>query len=468
MAAMHNHSVQNLFWFRRDLRLNDNTALTEALKSGTTVCCFIWDKEIIEYLDKDNPRVIFIEKALESLKHKLQSLGSDLLIHYGDTSTTILKIISSFNINNIFVNEDYEPFAIARDQNIIMKLKDYQIKFHSYKDQVIFAKNEILNKQNKPYIIYTPYKNEWLIKLKPIHYQDNNTKKYFANLFSITSTQNYYRPSQNGFYSQIVINSGEIAAQERFILFQDKIDNYSDTRDYPSLNSTSLLGVDLRFGTISIRQLVQFALSRSSKGSEIWLNELIWREFFSQILYNFPYVINSAFRQEYQILQYTNNIELFTKWCLGQTGYPIVDAGMRQLNQTGFMHNRVRMICASFLCKDLLVDWRWGADYFAKKLLDYDLASNNGNWQWCSSTGCDAQPYFRIFNPYLQSLKFDTTGNYIRKYIPELAHLDSKLIHNPPSDDLLSTIDYPKPIVNHQEQAKLAKIMFANIKRINQ
>lgn len=468
MAAMHNPTIQNLFWFRRDLRLIDNVALTNALKSGTTICCFIWDNTILDKLGKDNPRVIFIEKSLEQIKRQLNLLGSDLMILTGQSVAQITQLVKLYNIQNVFANEDYEPFAIARDENIKQELAQLNVNFHLFKDQVIFAKREILNQQNKPYIVYTPYKNAWLKNLTPKHYQSSETTKFFAKLASLRPQENYYQPSKNGFQSQMTIEAGENAAQDRLLEFKDKIDSYLTTRDYPDLNSTSFLGVDLRFGTISIRQLVQFTLACSSNGSETWLNELIWREFFSQILYNFPYVINSPFRPEYQTLQYINDLELFDKWCAGKTGYPIVDAGMRQLNQTGFMHNRVRMICASFLCKDLLIDWRWGEAYFAKKLLDYDLASNNGNWQWCSSTGCDAQPYFRIFNPYLQSSKFDSTGNYIRKYVPELANLDNKLIHNPPTDDLLNALDYPQPIVNHQEQTKLAKIMFANLKRIDQ
>lgn len=458
----------NLFWFRRDLRLSDNHGLYKSLIQNNTICCFIWDSNILDKLEIDNQRVAFIAKSIMEIKQHLQKFGSDLFVLHGNIEEELQKIIKLFPINAVHCNEDYEPFAIKRDSQIAKLLNSQNISFHQHKDQVIFAKTEILNQQNRPYTVFTPYKKAWLSKLSADYYQSFDSYKLLSkNLVQMSPQNEYFNPLQDKFIDFQQISAGQKSAENRLANFINNMKNYHIERDYPALNSTSYLGVDLRFGTISVRQLVQAALSIDSEGSNIWLSELIWREFFSQILYNFPHVVHQPFRTEYNNLSYQNNKEWFEAWCNGKTGYPIVDAGMRQLNQTGFMHNRVRMICASFLCKDLLIDWRWGEAYFAKKLLDYDLASNNGNWQWCASTGCDAQPYFRIFNPYLQSEKFDIDGLYIKKYIPELAHLSKKEVHNPPAQDLFGDEHkYPKPIVCHKTQSALAKSMFAEIKNI--
>lgn len=453
------HTATNLFWFRRDLRINDNHGLKKALLSGRTICCFVWDVNILNNLDSQNPRIAYIEKSLLQLKETLQKYGSDLIICNGEIFGELSKLARQYKISSLYFNEDYEPLAIKRDMQVIKGFKDMQIASYYYKDHVIFHKTEILNKENKPYNVFSAYKKAWLNRLCNLDYQEQSTQPHLDNLYKLNAQEVYYQPTQNGFTARLAIAAGEDAAIQRFQKFIYNIDRYDVTRNYPNLDSTSYLGVDLRFGTISIRQLVRFALDRKTDGSEIWLSELIWRDFFSQILYNYPHVVDSAFNRRYTTIKYCNNLELFDKWCNGQTGYPIVDAAMRQLNQTGFMHNRLRMICASFLCKDLLIDWRWGEQYFAKKLLDYDLASNNGNWQWCASTGCDAQPYFRVFNPYLQSKKFDENGDFIRKYIPELSHLDNKQIHMP-TIDIFSNLNYPLPIVDHKLQSQKAIAMF--------
>lgn len=454
-------TTRNLFWFRRDLRLNDNHGLFSALSKANTMCCFVWDKSILNKLDRSNPRINFIHESLMKLKQNLINLGSDLLILDGDVKNEITRIVTEHNIQAVYCNEDYEPSAILRDAKIKAALEQMNIQFHAYKDQVIFAKQELLTLQHKPYTVYTPYKRSWLQRLNNLAPESYPSLKLCKiNLVKLTPQLSYYTPLDDQFEKTSLIDAGEDAAQNRLAKFMVNIANYNQTRDYPDLDTTSYLGVDLRFGTISIRQLVQLAFSQTNDGGLTWLSELIWRDFFSQILYNFPHVIDKPFNLKYENLKYENNIDMFEAWCSGKTGYPIVDAGMRQLNQTGFMHNRVRMICASFLCKDLLIDWRWGEQYFARKLLDYDLASNNGNWQWCASTGCDAQPYFRIFNPYTQSEKFDATGGYIKKYIPEIAHLSIKDIHCP-NNGLFT--DYLDPLINHREQAEKAKLMFKNI-----
>ena len=465
MAATHNQEPTQLFWFRRDLRLNDNHGLFSALNNGKVIACFVWDRELLNTLQLDNPRVNFIHQSICEIKQQLQLIGSDLIVLYGNTQEQLLKLLTTYKIKTLHWNEDYEPWAIIRDQQIQKDFMYYDINCRMYKDQTIFAKREIQTLQSKPYSVYTAYKKTWLKKLAGEACQSYLSENLLSNFHHLPAQKNYFIPTQHGFKRLPTLTGGATQAQQRLLNFTSKLATYNLNRDYPFQDLTSYIGVDLRFGTLSIRQAVQLATSQITDGSLTWLGELIWRDFFSQILFNFPSVVTQPFHMEYNKLNYVNNPVWFTAWCNGQTGIPIVDAGMRQLNQTGFMHNRVRMICASFLCKDLLIDWRWGEAYFAKKLLDYDLASNNGNWQWCASTGCDAQPYFRIFNPYLQSKKFDPDGEYIRKFIPELSHLDNKAIHCPTNDDLFSATNYPIPIVNHPTQVKLAKIMFATIKK---
>lgn len=414
-----------LFWFRRDLRLKDNRGLLHALKSNYKVVpIFIFDKNILSKLkDKDDLRVSFIHDAIANLKEELRELGSDLHILYDKPESAYKVLLKDFNIKEVYTNEDYEPYAISRDKSIEKLLKKNDINFHQFKDHCIFVKDEILKEDGKPYVVYTPYKNKWLSTLGPKDIATIETHKYFSNFHQYKTTKLISIEELGFTYNE--------KAQDQVKTIKGRIiDNYDKDRDIPALDATSKLGIHLRFGTISPRKCAQVGY----KKNDTWLSELIWREFFIQILYHFPHVVNGAFREKYNQIDWENNKKLFKKWCEGKTGYPIVDAGMRELNETGHMHNRVRMIAASFLIKDLLIDWRWGEEYFARKLNDFELASNNGNWQWVAGTGCDAAPYFRIFNPYTQQKKFDPDFEYINKWIPEYG-----------------TEDYPEEIVDHKE-----------------
>lgn len=414
----------SFFWFRRDLRVDDNTGLYQALyENKNVVPLFIYDKEILDYIeDKSDKRVVFIRLQLEKLKNEFEKNGSSFLIKYGKPVDIWHELNKEYDIESVYTNHDYEPYAIKRDRNIKEFLENENIKFFTYKDQVIFEKDEILSGQNKPYTIYTPYKNKWRETLSKNDLYNYPSEKYLNNLFKSKNKFHFPTLSEIGFKSiDADFPSSEI--DEKVIKDYDKF------RDFPFMNNTSILGLHLRFGTISIRQTVEKAM----KLNEVWLNELIWREFFMMILYHFPYVVTKSFKQQYDNMKWLNDKNNFEKWCNGQTGYPIVDAGMRQLNQTGYMHNRVRLVVASFLTKHLLIDWRWGERYFAKKLLDYDMASNNGNWQWCAGTGCDAAPYFRVFNPEEQTKKFDPDFKYIKRWVPEY-----------------NTSKYPKPIIEHK------------------
>ncbi len=413
----------NIFWFRRDLRLHDNTGLFHALRSGLPVVpVFIFDRHILDQLeDRDDRRVNFIHKALLELQAQLIKLNSTLDVRYGDPLSIFKELQQNYEVHAVFTNHDYEPYAINRDQSVCSWLQQNNIEFHSYKDQVIFEKNEVMKDNGEPYAVYTPYSKKWLSLLKDEYLTEWKTEKYFSHFF-----QQQQKPlpgleeigfTLHDFHHQAIVDF-------------DRIHSYHLTRDIPSIHGTSRVGVDLRFGTISIRQLVKDAL----EWNKTFLGELIWREFFMQILWHRPDLIHHCFKKEYEAIQWRNQEDEFEKWCLGLTGYPLVDAGMRELNATGFMHNRVRMVTASFLVKDLLIDWRWGDAYFARKLLDYELASNNGNWQWVAGCGCDAAPYFRIFNPVEQAKKFDPQLIYIKKWIPEL-----------------ETLHYPLPMVDHKQ-----------------
>ena len=412
-----------LFWFRRDLRFDDNTGLFHALKSGLAVLpVFIFDTNILHQLeDKRDKRVDLIHQRLNELNSELQKHGSALLVKYGNPVEILPALCEQFNVNQLFLNEDYEPDAIARDNEIRRIVVSKNIAFHSFKDQVIFAKNEVLKPDGTPYSIFTAYSNKWKSLLSETTIPAYNSEAlldafYKSNSFTIPSL------AEIGFEATGV-------SWKAPSLSDDVLKNYSETRNFPAVeNGTSHLSVHLRFGTLSIRKMVQKALATN----EQFLNELIWREFFMMILYHFPTVVRQSFKPRYDEIKWRNNEAEFEKWCQGQTGYPLVDAGMRELNATGYMHNRVRMVVASFLIKHLLIDWRWGEAYFAQKLLDYDLAANNGNWQWTAGSGCDAAPYFRVFNPIEQLKKFDAQQQYVRRWVPEI--------------DLPS---YPTPIVEH-------------------
>lgn len=410
----------SIFWFRRDLRLEDNIGLFHALSSPFPVLpIFIFDPNILnQFEDKNDRRVDYIHQALSCINLELKNFGSRIHVFHANPIEVFNFLSNQYSVQTVFCNRDYEPQAIKRDTEIYQFLKEQSIRFRAFKDQVIFDKRDILKNDGTPYTVYTPYSKKWKELLKGEDYKSYNL-----------DCSNYFRQE----FTETLLLS-EIGFEKTDTIFETPkldaaiIDEYDKFRDYPAMQRTTQLGIALRFGTISVRKCVAFALSHN----QTWLNELIWREFFMQILYHFPKVVNQSFKSKYDNIKWLNNEQEFKQWCEGKTGYPIVDAGMRQLNETGYMHNRVRMIAASFLCKHLLIDWRWGEAYFAQKLNDYDLSANNGNWQWASGSGCDAAPYFRVFNPTLQTEKFDKNLVYIKKWIPELR-----------------TESYPKPIVEH-------------------
>ncbi|NBS18505.1 MAG: deoxyribodipyrimidine photo-lyase [Flavobacteriia bacterium] len=413
----------NIFWFRRDLRLHDNRGFFEALNDNNKVIpIFIYDTNIIDKLMKDDPRLTFIENALGGINSAMKRNRCSIATYRGTPKAVFKKIIKDFPIDQVYTNHDYEPYASQRDADIKKMLSAEGIIFKTYKDQVIFEKNEVTKDDGKPYVVYTPYSRKWMQKFEAegvTHYPSEN---HLENLFSDERLP------------QVTLQ--EMGFKKSTLQPQDPkfdnelIDQYEATRNNPAQDSTSRLGVHLRFGTQSIRTIVSRSAERKNP---TFLKELIWREFFMQILWHFPHTSQKSFKQQYDRIKWRNNEEEFDRWCNGMTGYPLVDAGMRQLNKTGFMHNRVRMLTASFLCKHLLVDWRWGEAYFAQKLFDYEMASNVGNWQWAAGSGVDAAPYFRIFNPHQQIQKFDNNLTYIKNWVKDL---------NAPT--------YPFPILEHK------------------
>ena len=414
-----------VFWFRRDLRLNDNVGLYKALQGKFPVLpIFIFDSEILSELPKDDARVNFISHILQNLRKQLENYGSSLAIYHGKPELIFEKIISEYNVHHIICNRDYEPYARTRDENSEKFLSSKNIGFTSYKDQVIFEKDEVAKSDGSPYIVYTPYMKTWKQKFeKSLAGKTYDVKPLLSNLY-----QNSKLPNLS--LEQLGYKKSKIKVPD-FDISPSLIQDYSKKRDFPSQDATSHLGPHLRFGTVSIREIIATA---TSEKDEVFWQELIWREFFMQILWHFPKTVEEAFKKKYDRIEWRNNEEDFTKWKEGKTGYPLVDAGIRQLNSTGFMHNRVRMLVASFLCKHLLIDWRWGEAYFAEKLLDYEMASNVGNWQWAAGSGVDAAPYFRIFNPSTQIEKFDKQHDYINKWVPEFG-----------------TEIYPDKMVDHKE-----------------
>lgn len=413
-----------IFWMRRDLRLEDNAALYHALKSGHPVVpVFIYDTDILDKLDnKTDRRVDFINRSLMNIKKNAEDYDAAIEVYHGRPLNIFGTLIKKYNIAAVYTNHDYEPYALARDKSISDFLKENAIDFYTYKDQVIFEKDEIIKDNGKPYSIFTPYSRKWKEKLNDFYVKPYPSSELLAQLFKQPSLA-LLSLEEIGFEKTDLTSPPSEANAEM-------IRQYEKQRDLPGKQGTSRLGVHLRFGTISIRQLASFTKELSA----VYLSELIWRDFYHCILWHYPQVgMGASFKPAYDHIAWRNNEDEFEKWCLGETGYPIVDAGMRELNATGFMHNRVRMITASFLCKHLLVDWRWGEAYFAQKLLDFDLASNNGGWQWAAGSGCDAAPYFRIFNPYLQTKKFDAALSYIKRWVPE--HQE---------------FSYPAPIVDHE------------------
>lgn len=426
--------VINIFWFRRDLRLYDNAGLYHALRGDHPVLpIFIFDRNILDELeDKTDRRVEFIHLALQEIQQQLLKLGSSLDIRYGKPVDIYKELLREYDIKTIFTNHDYEPYAKERDSLVEKLLKGNGTVFCTFKDQVILEKDEVLKDDGKPYTVFTPYSRKWKAVVTDFHLKPYPNKKYFKNF--------YKQPERK------MPALKEMGFESAGLSFPEKewkgqvIRNYKEQRDIPSVQGTSRLSVHLRFGTISIRTLA----AEAGALNETFLNELIWRDFYHMILWHFPKVVGHAFKPEYDKIRWRNNEKEFKAWCDGKTGYPIVDAGMRELNATGFMHNRVRMIVASFLTKHLLIDWRWGEAYFAKKLLDFDLAANNGGWQWAAGSGCDAAPYFRVFNPYLQTQKFDPELKYIRKWVPEFEELT-----------------YPQPIVQHEVARKRCLEVYA-------
>lgn len=410
----------SIFWFRRDLRLDDNKGLSEALKADEKVIpIFIFDKDILDLLeDKYDRRVDYIHQAVERINNQLHEIGSSFLTFYGIPLDIFKQLQKEYDIQSVYCNRDYEPSAIKRDDEVKDFLQSKNIDFIDFKDQVIFEKNEVVKDNGEPYTVYTPYSKKWKKLLSEKDYSTNNLKK-----------DQFQKLPKNK-----ILTLKEIGFEKTDLEFEEPkleskiIDVYDENRDFPALDATTHLGIALRFGTISIRKCVKFALSHN----ETWLNELIWREFFMQILFHFPKVMKHCFKEKYEDIQWRNNESEFEKWCNGETGYAIVDAGMRQLNQTGRMHNRIRMVVASFLTKHLLIDWRWGEAYFAKKLLDYDLSANNGNWQWAAGCGCDAAPYFRVFNPDEQTKKFDKDLKYIKKWNPDFENnvLNNRIVEH--------------------------------------
>lgn len=412
-----------LFWHRRDLRIDDNAGLYKALKSGGKVQpIFIFDKNILDKLPANDQRVLFIHQEISKLKKHYQDLGSDLKVMYGLPLEIIPRLVEEHEITSVFSNRDYEPYALERDAQLFEKLKALNCEFIGAKDHVIFEKNEVLKDDGLPYTIFTPYSRKWKAKLSDFYLSSYPTSKYTDNLQS-SSLQELIPLQEMGFENEQLYDFAERTANEKII------SNYSLQRDIPAINGTSRLSVHLRFGTISIRQLAQKAVALN----ESYLNELIWRDFYQMIIFHFPHSVKNSFKRQYDKIEWETDEQLFKAWCTGKTGYPLVDAGMRELNATGFMHNRVRMVVASFLTKHLLLDWRLGETYFAEKLMDFELASNVGGWQWAASSGCDAAPYFRVFNPSAQQEKFDKQFEYIKKWVPEFG-----------------TNSYPAPIVEHK------------------
>lgn len=410
----------SICWLRRDIRLEDNAALHAALKSGYPVLpLFIFDKSILDPLPKADRRVVFIHRRIQRVKQQLEKLGSSMLVKYGLPQDSFQEVLSEYDVKGVYCNHDYEPYAKERDTKISALLHAQAIPFLTYKDQVIFEKAEVVKADGTPYTVFTPYAKQWKIKLNDFYIKAYPTEKYFGMFFK---TDAFAMPSlkEMGFEDMDLTFPG--------VDFSGKLASYELRRDYPADDATSYMGLHLRFGTISIREAARTALNHHA---EKWLSELIWRDFYMMILYHFPQVRNHAFKPAYDRIQWRNNEQEFEAWCQGRTGYPIVDAGMQQLNQTGFMHNRVRMVVASFLTKHLLIDWRWGEAYFAEKLLDYELASNVGGWQWACGSGNDAAPFFRVFNPELQAKKFDPKNVYIYKWAPQ--YKQEK--HDPPIVD---------------------------------
>jgi len=462
-----------LVWFRRDLRIDDHAALSQALGRARAVhCVFVFDTEILDALeDRADRRVEFIRACLIELGSALERLGGALIVEHGRARELIPALARRLQVDAVFANRDYEPLALARDLEVERALSAADIAFETFKDQVVFERDEVMTRAGTPFSVFTPYKNAWLGRLDGQSLRAHPVRARAAALApgpaaAVPSLEALgFAPTNLG---ELRMPVGMSGARVLFDDFVQRIDAYRERRDFPAVKGPSYLSVHLRFGTLSIRELARTARERGGEGAATWLSELIWREFYFMILHHHPGVVDHAFRTEYDGIRYPGSEAHFQAWCEGRTGYPLVDAGMRQLNSTGYMHNRLRMITASFLVKDLLVDWRKGERYFARRLNDYDLAANNGGWQWAASTGCDAQPYFRIFNPVTQSERFDPDGRFIRMYVPELAAVPDRHIHAPwqmgPIEQQAAGVriggDYPAPLVDHAQARARALALY--------
>lgn len=472
----------NIYWFRKDLRLTDNKALSEFINATKDS-----DKFLFVYIKNNNSfkffgekRISFLYECLSELKSELGKYNIDLNILEGKSFDVFKSLVDKFGVINVYANEQIEPYCISRDQRVKEILENNSGSFNCFEDTTIMSMDKVIKDDSTPYTIYTPFRNKFLKLLSEKDYRENkvNIKKLKSeNLFVLKDFRKYDIANEYGKLDKSEMLKGGRSNGIKLLndFIKNRINEYEQNRDFPALNGTSLISPHLHFGTISVRECFRkiYEFKEQSKGSEKWRDELIWREFYYYIVYYFPHTINGSFKKEFDKLNWNYDKKLFNLWCEGQTGFPIVDAGMRQLKKEGWMHNRLRMIVAMFLTKDLLIDWKLGERYFADNLLDLEFASNNGGWQWSASTGCDAQPYFRIFNPYLQSKKFDPEGLYIKKYVCELKNIPTKYIHNPSEMNIdeqkkygvLIGKDYPAPVVNHTEASKIAIKIFKQIKR---
>jgi deoxyribodipyrimidine photo-lyase len=451
-----------LVWFRRDLRVHDHAALHHALKThGRVWCVFVFDATILDPLPRRDRRVEFILRAVGEVAVALREMGGGLIVRHGNPLIEIPQLAAELGASAVYANRDYEPAAIARDAAVNRRLASADVHFLDFKDQVIFERNEVMTQGDTPFSVFTPYKNAWLKRLAVAELQPWPVEEYSSRLApppedsALPTLQDLgFEPTDLG---ELCLPVGMSGAQALFRDFIERIDDYAATRDFPAIKGCSYLSAHLRFGTISIRQLAAYAHAQASRGAATWLGELIWRDFYHAILWHHPRVATQCFKPAFDALCWDTAPGLFAAWCAGRTGYPLVDAAMRQLSHSGWMHNRLRMVTASFLTKDLGVDWHQGEAWFAEKLLDFDLAANNGGWQWAASTGCDAQPWFRIFNPVTQSQRFDAEGRFIRRYVPELDRVPQKFIHAPwtmsAAEQAACKVhigrDYPAPVVDH-------------------
>ena len=467
-----------LFWFRRDLRLADNAGLYYALRSaGHVYCVFVFDREILDALgSRRDRRVEFIHRSVIALRDGIREAGGDLIVLHDRARTAIPALAARLGVDAVFANGDYEPDAIARDDAVDRALAAGGRRFHRAKDQAIFEKDEVLTQAGRPFTVFTPYRNAWLAKLDEFYLEAYPVARHLAQLARAPFEHDTPSLEAIGFEAtglDPALGIGEAGARALLEGFSSRLDDYRRARDFPAEDATSHLSVHNRFGTIAVRELARRARAHGGEGAATWLSELTWRDFFFQVLYHHPRSASESFHAEFARLEWPNDERLFAAWKDARTGYPIVDAAMTQLATTGFMHNRLRMVVASFLCKDLLVDWRWGERHFAATLNDYDLAANAGNWQWAASTGCDAQPYFRIFNPVTQSAKFDPGGRFIRRMLPALARVPDKYIHAPwtmPAEAQAAagcTVgrEYPAPVVDHAVQREKALALYGRAKK---